>query len=311
MCSKGSPRRRSTRGCSTHARRTIFGAETPFYGWHYPPFFLLVAAALALLPYLLALIVWQGAARRCCSICWSIRAIIGAALSPDGLRPRRPLPMGRGARAVAPPRARLPAVFVNLGHGHNGFRPAALLGFATGAARIPAGSCSACSPTSRSSAADPAGACRDRPLAHRRGARVALAVRRRRVRHRHLARILRLRRIHARSCSNRRDRLAQDPERVLLRSRMWGAHDPARLSRRRARSRSPSRRRWSGCGARTAAFALKAAALCLATLLATPYSLDYDLMVLAPAIAFLAVDGLGAALRLTRTPRSRRSGSCR
>jgi hypothetical protein len=39
-------------------------------------------------------------------------------------------------------------------------------------------------------------------------------------------------------------------------------------------------------------FALKAAALCLAAILATPYSLDYDLMVLAPALAFLAVDGL-------------------
>jgi len=41
-----------------------------------------------------------------------------------------------------------------------------------------------------------------------------------------------------------------------------------------------------------ASFALKAAALCLATILATPYSLDYDLMVLAPAIAFLTVDGI-------------------
>ena len=41
-----------------------------------------------------------------------------------------------------------------------------------------------------------------------------------------------------------------------------------------------------------ASFALKAAAFCLAAVLATPYSLDYDLMVLAPAIAFLAVDGL-------------------
>ena len=43
-------------------------------------------------------------------------------------------------------------------------------------------------------------------------------------------------------------------------------------------------------------FALKAAALCLATMLATPYSLDYDMMVLAPAIAFLAVDGIAARL---------------
>ena len=38
--------------------------------------------------------------------------------------------------------------------------------------------------------------------------------------------------------------------------------------------------------------ALKAAALCLASILATPYTLDYDMMVLAPAIAFFAVDGL-------------------
>jgi hypothetical protein len=40
-----------------------------------------------------------------------------------------------------------------------------------------------------------------------------------------------------------------------------------------------------------APFALKAAGLCIAAILATPYSLDYDMMVLAPAIAFLAVDG--------------------
>jgi hypothetical protein len=38
-------------------------------------------------------------------------------------------------------------------------------------------------------------------------------------------------------------------------------------------------------------FALKAAALCIAALLATPYSLDYDMMVLAPAIALLACHG--------------------
>jgi alpha-1,2-mannosyltransferase len=40
------------------------------------------------------------------------------------------------------------------------------------------------------------------------------------------------------------------------------------------------------------AFPLKAAALAVATILATPYSLDYDMMVLAPAIAFLAIDGM-------------------
>ena len=37
--------------------------------------------------------------------------------------------------------------------------------------------------------------------------------------------------------------------------------------------------------------ALKAASLCLASILATPYTLDYDMMVVAPAIAFFAVDG--------------------
>jgi hypothetical protein len=40
-----------------------------------------------------------------------------------------------------------------------------------------------------------------------------------------------------------------------------------------------------------AAYPLKAAALTIASILATPYSLDYDLVALAPAIAFLAADG--------------------
>jgi hypothetical protein len=41
-----------------------------------------------------------------------------------------------------------------------------------------------------------------------------------------------------------------------------------------------------------APYPLKAAALVTGAILATPYSLDYDMMVLAPAIAYLAVDGL-------------------
>src|SRR5262245_57554904 len=40
--------------------KAIFGAQTQFYGWHYPPFFLFVAGALATMPYLLALFVWQA-----------------------------------------------------------------------------------------------------------------------------------------------------------------------------------------------------------------------------------------------------------
>jgi len=41
-----------------------------------------------------------------------------------------------------------------------------------------------------------------------------------------------------------------------------------------------------------AAYRIKAGALVIAAILATPYSLDYDLVVLAPAIAFLATEGL-------------------
>jgi hypothetical protein len=40
--------------------RAIFGPATPFFGWHYPPFFLGLAALLATMPYWLALLVWQA-----------------------------------------------------------------------------------------------------------------------------------------------------------------------------------------------------------------------------------------------------------
>ena len=43
--------------------------------------------------------------------------------------------------------------------------------------------------------------------------------------------------------------------------------------------------------------AIKGAALCLGALLVTPYSLDYDLMLLAPAIALLAADAAMTGLR--------------
>jgi alpha-1,2-mannosyltransferase len=43
-----------------HVReQQIFGAETPFYSWFYPPFFLFIAGALALMPFGVALAVWQ------------------------------------------------------------------------------------------------------------------------------------------------------------------------------------------------------------------------------------------------------------
>src|ERR1051326_9628375 len=40
--------------------QALFGKATPFYGWHYPPYFLFVASLLAEMPYGAALTVWQA-----------------------------------------------------------------------------------------------------------------------------------------------------------------------------------------------------------------------------------------------------------
>lgn len=85
----------------------IFGKDTPFYGWHYPPLFFLIAALLATMPYLLALAVWQGAA-------------LGLYLFSQW----RMLPNRLALLAALA----FPAVLVNVTHGHNGFLTAALLG---------------------------------------------------------------------------------------------------------------------------------------------------------------------------------------
>jgi alpha-1,2-mannosyltransferase len=96
--------------------QAIFGADTQFYGWHYPPFFLGLAALLALMPYWLALLVWQGATLGL--YLFAMRGIL--------------IPRGDGAQSLASDKLWLllalayPAVFINLGHGHNGFLTAAL-----------------------------------------------------------------------------------------------------------------------------------------------------------------------------------------
>ena len=96
----------------------LFGAATPYYGWLYPPIFLLIATPLALLPYPMALIVWQGA-----SLAFYL-GVIAAILRG----PRRDNEII--ARLWLPVAAAFPAVFINLGHGQNGFLTAALLGAA-------------------------------------------------------------------------------------------------------------------------------------------------------------------------------------
>jgi hypothetical protein len=87
------------------AAQAMFGAATPEYGWFYPPSFLVPAALLALLPYKLAFLMWQG-------VGLAAFAILCAACL-------------HWRRAWLPVLA-FPAVFVCLGHGQNGFCTAAL-----------------------------------------------------------------------------------------------------------------------------------------------------------------------------------------
>jgi Glycosyltransferase family 87 len=94
--------------------QAIFGQDTQFYGWHYPPFFLGIAGTLALMPYALALALWQGV-----TLALYLRAMHGILCKERSLA-KDPLWL---IIAVA-----FPAVFINLGHGNNGFLTAALIG---------------------------------------------------------------------------------------------------------------------------------------------------------------------------------------
>ena len=80
---------------------------TEWYGWHYPPPFLLIAAALAALPYLPALLVWQAATLL--PFAWLMRRFTGR----------------REAWLFV---LAAPVTLVCMMHGHNGFLTALLLG---------------------------------------------------------------------------------------------------------------------------------------------------------------------------------------
>jgi len=95
-----------------------FGETTPYYSWNYPPVFLLIAAPLAALPYPLALGLFQATSFGLYLL------VIAAILAPA--RQRDPV----FARNWLPVAAAFPAVFINLGHGQNGFLTAGLLGAA-------------------------------------------------------------------------------------------------------------------------------------------------------------------------------------
>jgi alpha-1,2-mannosyltransferase len=96
----------------------IFGLSTPYYGWLYPPIFLLLATPLALMPYLVALAVWQVS-----SLALYL-SVIGGIVAKMRMR-------GMAVGPVwLPIAAGFPAVFINLGHGQNGFLSAGLFGAA-------------------------------------------------------------------------------------------------------------------------------------------------------------------------------------
>lgn len=300
----------------------IFGKDTPIYGWHYPPFFLGLAALLALMPYGLALALWQGATLALYLI--AIRAILACYLPLKGGGRSRSDRVGvigdagdgSPPGALRPPTSSFqgevksgslwlllalafPAVLINLGHGHNGFLTAALVGAALVALdRRPmlAGvlfGCLAYKPQfglliPLALAAGGywrsfiAAAVTVTILTAAVTAAFGLEVWQAFLASTHFTRTVIL---------EQGDTGWHKIQSVFALVRMWGGGIPLAYALQGAVTLFVAGALvwlWRG----PARFALRAAALAIATILATPYSLDYDLMLLAPAIAFLAADGL-------------------
>lgn len=261
------------------AEKTVFGGrEVPFYGWHYPPFFFAVAVLVAAVPYGWGLAIWLAASFA------AYLAVIRAILP----RPETWL------IATA-----FPAVFVNIGHGHNGFLTAALLGGALHLLdRRPwlAGvliGCLAYKP--QFGVLIPVAL-----LAGGRWSTIAAAA----------ATVAAMVAIsfatlgggvwHAFADSMKFTQIVvleqgdtgwEKIQSIFSAARMWGAGVALAYAAQIALGLM-----LAACVAwlwrSDAAFELKAAALASGSLLATPYVLDYDLMVLAVAIAYLARHGL-------------------
>jgi len=302
--------------------RAIFGPDTPFYGWHYPPFFLGLAALLALMPYGLALLVWQGVTLVLYVLV--IRAILAAG---------SPSPLWGGSRAestrggdptiavtpvpapsapTSPTRAEVkterlwlllalayPAVFVNLAHGHNGFLTAALIGGALlvlNTRPVLAGvlfGLVAYKP--QFGVLIPLALIAGgywRTVFAAAGTVIALALAvtlafGTEVWTAFLASMPFTREV----VLEQGDTGWQKIQSVFSWVRMWGGGVHLAYAAQGLTTLAAAAAivwLWRS----RAAFALKAAALAIGTLLATPYSLDYDLMLLAPAIAFLGGHGL-------------------
>ncbi|HUC52178.1 MAG TPA: glycosyltransferase family 87 protein [Xanthobacteraceae bacterium] len=264
----------------------IFGKDTQFYGWHYPPFFLFVAAALAWMPYGVALAVWQ-------SVTLALYLLVMRAIVAQS-----PRITARDDRLWLLLALAFPAVLINIGHGQNGFLTAALMGgalIALDRRPIAAGilfGLMVYKPQYGLMIPLVLAASGRWKCFASAAATVAL-----------LALVTTLvfgldvwRAFLASTEFTRTVVLEQGNtgwhkiQSVFAWARMWGAPIPLAYLLQGGTI--------LGIGAalvwlwRSAApYALKAAALCLAAILATPYSFDYDMMVLAPAIAFIAVDG--------------------
>ena len=270
--------------------RSIFGAATQFYGWHYPPYFLFVAAALAWMPYGLALFVWQAITLGLYLL--AIRAILNA-FAPRG-----------GATASADPlwlvlALAFPAVLINVGHGHNGFLTAALLGgglVSLDRRPLAAGilfGLMAYKPQFGLMipiALAAGGYWRSFAAAAATAVLLTLVT----------TLVFGMQVWHAFFVGAEYTRtvvLEQGDtgwhkiQSIFSWARMWGAPVPLAYAIQGTATlvlAMASAWLWHG----KAPYPLKAAGLCLAAILATPYTLDYDMMVLAPAIAFIAADGM-------------------
>jgi alpha-1,2-mannosyltransferase len=268
--------------------QAIFGEATQFYGWHYPPYFLFVAAALAWMPYGLALFVWQAITLGLYLL--AIRAILKA-FAPEGGASRDPLWL---LLALA-----FPAVLINVGHGHNGFLTAALLGgglVSLDRRPLIAGilfGLMAYKPQFGLMipiALAAGGYWRSFAAAAATAVLLTLVT----------TLVFGVQVWHAFFVGAEFTRtvvLEQGDtgwhkiQSIFSWARMWGAPVPLAYAIQGAATlviAMASAWLWHG----KTPYPLKAAGLCLAAILATPYTLDYDMMVLAPAIAFLAADGM-------------------
>jgi alpha-1,2-mannosyltransferase len=268
--------------------QAIFGTATQFYGWHYPPYFLFVAAALALLPYGLALAVWQAITLGL--YLFAVRSILtasfgnrGSAMTADWL-----------LLALA-----FPVVLINIGHGQNGFLTAALLGGALLSlprrplvAGILFGLLAYKPQFGLMIPIALAAGGYWRTIAAAAATVVLLTIATTlafgpQVWHAFVVGAEFTRSV----VLEQGDTGWHKIQSVFSWARMWGAPVALAYGVQCVASLAlavATAWLWRG----KAPYPLKAAALCLAAILATPYTLDYDMMVLAPAIAFLTADGM-------------------